>query len=305
MTDVILHTDKLRKEFGDVVAVADIDLTVRRGEIFGFLGPNGAGKTTTISMILGLLHPTAGSVEILGERVTPTTTGALRHVGSLVGEPGMMPYLSGRDNLHLLAQVEPNVDAVRVEELLEQVDIMHAADRKVQGYSTGMKQRLGLAAALLHEPDLLVLDEPTSGLDPSGMRDMRRLLTSLAGHDVTVFLSSHLLHEVEQVCDRVAVLDEGHIVTSGVVDELLSTGNVVRVNVSSPDSAARILKNEPDISYISMNDGYLELRGMPSEEIVRRLAEDDIYPSEVYANRTDLETLFLESTQSQPARAVA
>ena len=221
MTAPVLRTFDLSKRFGDVVAVDHVNLHVEEGELFGFLGPNGAGKTTTIAMMLGLLSPTTGRVEILGEEVSPTRTAALRHVGALVNTPGFYPYLSGRENLRLLARLYPDVDDRRVEEVLELVGLRAAAARKVKGYSTGMKQRLGLAAALLHRPRLLILDEPTNGLDPIGMRDMRELLRALADAGTTIFLSSHLLHEVEQICDRVAILNEGRIVAEGEVKALL------------------------------------------------------------------------------------
>ncbi len=216
-----LQTFDLTKRFGDLVAVDHVNLKVQEGELFGFLGPNGAGKTTTISMILGLLYPTAGRVHVLGEEVSPTRTHVLRQVGAMVNTPGFLPYLSGRENLRLLARLYPDVDERRVDEVLELVGLRDAAKRKVKGYSTGMKQRLGLAAALLHRPRLLVLDEPTSGLDPIGMKEMRELLRALADGGTTIFLSSHLLHEVEQICDRVALIHQGRIVAEGEVRALL------------------------------------------------------------------------------------
>ncbi len=218
----VLRLQDLTKHYGDVRAVENLNLEVYEGECFGFLGPNGAGKTTTIGMILGLLWPTAGTVEVLGQRVTPAHLAPLRQVGALVGAPGFYPYLSGRENLRLLARLYPEVDDARVDEVLEQVGLAGAARRKVKGYSTGMKQRLGLAAALLHRPRLLVLDEPTNGLDPVGMVEVRDLLRRLTRQGITVFLSSHLLHEVEQVCDRVAILHRGRIVAQGPVDALLA-----------------------------------------------------------------------------------
>jgi ABC-2 type transport system ATP-binding protein len=302
VNDVVLQIHGLKKSFGHVAAVDGIDLTVRRGEIFGFLGPNGAGKTTTISMMLGLLQPTAGDVEILGQSVTPAKTDVLRRVGSLVGEPGLLPYLSARQNLRLLAGVAGQTGDARVEQLLDRVGLVDAADRRVEGYSTGMKQRLGLAAALLHKPDLLLLDEPTSGLDPGGMREMRRLLRSLAQRNVTVFLSSHLLHEVQQICDRVAVLNKGRIVTRGRVDSLLSDGNRIRVSVPSPATAARVLRRELDISHLNVRADHVELSGVPGAEVVRHLSRYDIYPSEVRNQHSDLEALFLESTRPAPRR---
>ncbi len=223
MSQPALRLHELTKDYGPVRAVDRLNLTVPQGVCFGFLGPNGAGKTTTIGLILGLLHPTAGRVEVLGRPVTPGDTAPLRAVGALVGAPGFYPYLSGRENLRLLARLHPQVDAARVEAVLARVGLdPAAARRKVKTYSTGMKQRLGLAAALLHRPRLLVLDEPTNGLDPIGMAEVRGLLRDLTREGVTVFLSSHLLHEVEQTCDQVAILHRGRLVAQGPVADLLA-----------------------------------------------------------------------------------
>ncbi len=221
MPENVLRLSHLSKRFKGVKAVENLTLEVQVGECFGFLGPNGAGKTTTISMILGLLRPTGGRVEVFGRPVTPEDTTPLREVGALVGAPGFYPYLSGRANLRLLARLYPTVNEARIAAVLGQVGLEAAADRKAKTYSTGMKQRLGLAAALLHRPRLLILDEPTSGLDPVGMAEMRTLLRELTADGVTVFLSSHLLHEVEQVCDRVAVLHRGQLLAQGPVANLL------------------------------------------------------------------------------------
>ena len=218
---IVLETRGLTKRFGDLLAVDHVDLRIEEGELFGFLGPNGAGKTTTISMIAGLLYPTEGQVFVMGQEISPTRTEGLRQAGILLPPPGFLPYLSARENLRLLAQIYPNVDDNRVEEVLSMLGLQEAASRKVKGYSTGMRQRLGLAAALLHRPRLLVLDEPTSGLDPIGMKEMRELLRTLADEGTTIFLSSHLLHEVEQICDRVAILDHGQVLAVGYVRELL------------------------------------------------------------------------------------
>ncbi len=222
MDNFILETHDLSKRFGTVTAVANVNLHVQRGEVFGFLGPNGAGKTTTIGMILGLVHPSAGRISLLGQPITPSHNAALEQIGSLVGAPSLLPYLTARGNLQLLAKLHNEVDNGRIDEVLEQVGLTAAAERKVKGFSTGMKQRLGLAAALLHHPALIILDEPTNGLDPSGMREVRQLIRQLADSGTTIFLSSHLLHEVEQVCDRVAFIRQGSIVAEGTVEELLS-----------------------------------------------------------------------------------
>jgi ABC-2 type transport system ATP-binding protein len=302
MSDVILQTHNLTKHYGDVVAVREVNLAVSQGEVFGFLGPNGAGKTTTIGMALGLIHATAGGLELFGQPVSPDRTGPLRQVGSLVGTPALLPYLSGRDNLRLLARLHPNVDKQRIEEVLALVDMTEAAGRKTKGYSTGMKQRLGLAAALLHRPSLVMLDEPTNGLDPAGMRDVRNLLRSLADSGITVFLSSHLLHEVEQVCDRIAVINQGRIVTQGLVRELLAQREqVVRVRVPSPAEAQRVLEGVPGVGRMQSNGNYIEISGLPSETIVAALTSNGIVPGEVAVQKSDLESLFLSLTTGQDA----
>jgi len=217
-TVILLHN--LTKRYSDFTAVQELSLEVARGELFGFLGPNGAGKTTTIGMMLGLLHPTSGRVEILGRPITPASTQVLTQVGALVGAPGFYPYLSGYENLRLLARLYA-LPRSRIDASLDQVGLSHnAARRPVKTYSTGMKQRLGLAAALLHRPQLLILDEPTSGLDPIGMTEIRNLLRQLADDGMTIFLSSHLLHEVEQICDRIGLLHHGRLVAQGSVSYL-------------------------------------------------------------------------------------
>jgi ABC-type multidrug transport system ATPase subunit len=221
MTEPILQTFQLHKEFDGVTAVDTLNLSIHAGELFGFLGPNGAGKTTTMSMILGLTPPTSGRISLFGAPLTPQRTRPLRRVGALVGAPALIPYLSGRENLQLLARVHPDVTPARIEAVLTRVGMRAAAGRPYKSCSTGMKQRLGLAAALLHEPELLLLDEPTNGLDPAGMREIRELLRQLAGDGITIFLSSHLLHEVEQICDRIGVIHHGRLIADGPVSELL------------------------------------------------------------------------------------
>jgi ABC-2 type transport system ATP-binding protein len=297
MSNAVLKTQGLAKHFGSVRAVDGVDLTVHQGEVFGFLGPNGAGKTTTIGMLLGLIHPTAGRVELLGEPVSPRQTAPLRRVGSLMGVPGLVPYLSGRDNLGLLARFYPGVDRERVQEVLDQVDLNQAAGRQVGKYSSGMKQRLGLAAALLHYPELLVLDEPTNGLDPAGMREVRGLLRVLADNGVTVFLSSHLLHEVEQVCDRVAVLNRGRIIAEGPVADLAIGEPLLRLRVASPSKAIEALRDLPGVRAVAGNGNWVELRGAASEAVVAHLVARGIVPAEIREERPDLEALFLQLTE--------
>jgi ABC-2 type transport system ATP-binding protein len=277
--------------------VDGVDLMVRRGEVFGFLGPNGSGKTTTIGMLLGLIHPTAGEAKLFGEAVSPERTRPLRRVGSLVGAPGLIPYLSGRDNLQVLACLNPQVKNGQVDAVLARTGLSEASQRKVAAYSTGMKQRLGLAAALLHQPELLILDEPTNGLDPAGMREARDLIGSLAAQGVTVFLSSHLLHEVEKICDRVAVLNRGKVVAQGAVGELLSKEPVLRVRVASPQAAVEALRSLPGISHLSANGTYVEVRGPQPEVIIAHLVGCGLAPKEAREERPDLESLFLKLTE--------
>jgi ABC-2 type transport system ATP-binding protein len=298
MTNYIFETHNLSKNFGPVTAVDQINIQVHPGELFGFLGPNGAGKTTTISMALGLTAASDGRVEIFGQPVTPHQTRPLRRVGSLVGAPSLLPYMSGLDNLRMLARLSDDVDNGRIAEVIERVGMSESAHRKVQGYSTGMKQRIGLAAALLHRPDLIILDEPTNGLDPKGMREVRQLLRDLAAGGVTVFLSSHLLNEVEQICDRVAVLSRGKIVAQGKVSDLLSQQKMtVKIGVTAPAEAAAALQSLAGLEKVVVNGRYLEITGGGGEQIVRHLAQHNIYPGEVIVQRVDLESLFLEMTE--------
>jgi ABC-2 type transport system ATP-binding protein len=243
----------LTKRYGSLSAVDHLDLTIERGQLFGFLGPNGAGKTTTIRMILGLIHPSAGEVEVLGESMfgqgpvaSRGTVRALRRVGAIIEEPAAWSYLSGRRNLEYLARAGwPSEDRrrrlARVDEVLRTVGLEQAAGKKVKAYSQGMRQRLGIALALLGEPDLLVLDEPTNGLDPQGMREVRLLLRRLADDGTTVFVSSHLLWEVEAMCDRVGVLAGGRLVADGPPSKLRRAANRFRVEVDDEARAREII----------------------------------------------------------------
>ena len=298
MNSIILQTDNLSKQFGEVTAVQAVNLRVRKGEVFGFLGPNGAGKTTTIGMVLGLIHPTEGSITLFDQPVTPSHNRALQNVGSLIGAPALVPYLTARENLQLLARLHPEVANGRIEEILTLVGLTDAAERKVKGFSTGMKQRLGLGAALLHRPALIILDEPTNGLDPAGMREVRTLIRSLADEGVTVFLSSHLLNEVEQVCDRIAVISKGQIVAQGAVAELLSQqGQSVKLRVKNPAQASKLLAELPEATGIEANGTYVQVSGVDSETAVAHLAQNGIIPNEVITQKSDLESLFLELTK--------
>jgi ABC-2 type transport system ATP-binding protein len=236
----------LSKRYGELAAVDGLDLTVERGELFGFLGPNGAGKTTTIRMALGLIHPSGGTIEVLGSTVT-ASGGPLELVGALVEEPAFWSYLSGRRNLEAFARagsgradVRTRLD--RIDEVLHTVGLTDAADKRVKQYSQGMRQRLGIGLALLGDPQLLMLDEPTNGLDPSGMREIRGLLRRLADGGTTIFISSHLLSEVEAMCDRVGVMARGKLVAEGPPGTLEGPTDRIRIGVDDVAGAKALLE---------------------------------------------------------------
>ncbi|WP_314171454.1 ABC transporter ATP-binding protein [Streptomyces winkii] len=244
----VIETRGLSKRYrGGQLAVDGLDLAVPRGSVFGFLGPNGSGKTTTIRMLLGLIDATEGGIRVLGEPMPSAARRVLPRVGALIEGPALYGFLSGRGNLHRYDAADPAADPrtrkARVERALERVGLSAAAGKKAKAYSLGMKQRLGIAAALLQPRELLVLDEPTNGLDPQGMREIRSLVRALADDGTTVFLSSHLLDEIEQVCSHTAVMNRGRLVTQGTVAEM-SAGARGRLTVATPDGAeaARVLK---------------------------------------------------------------
>ncbi|WP_040833069.1 ABC transporter ATP-binding protein [Nocardia brevicatena] len=217
MSETIVRTTGLTKRYGDHTAVDGVDMWVRAGEVYGFLGPNGAGKTTTLRMLVGLVAPSAGTATIFGH--APGDPVVLRRIGVLIEGPGCYPYLSGRDNLRVLARYR-GLGRDAVEEALARVGLTARADDRYRTYSLGMKQRLGVGAALLGNPDLLVLDEPTNGLDPAGMAEMRALIAELAADGHTVLLSSHMLSEVQEICDRVGVISRGRLLAQSTVTEL-------------------------------------------------------------------------------------
>ena len=295
--DIVLQTHQLKKYFQAVHAVEDVSLSVVRGEIFGFLGLNGAGKTTTIRMMLGLIHPTAGSVEIFGQPVQPDATAVLRRVGALVEAPALVPYLSARGNLALLATLYPEIPPARIDHVLEMVGLNEFARRRAKQFSTGMRQRLGLGLALLNRPDLLILDEPTNGLDPAGMHEIRMLIRSLADQGVTIFLSSHLLHEMEMICNRVAVVQAGRIIAQGKVEELLGhTRESIRIVTSYPEQTVQALHDIPDAYDIQIKADAVEVRGISSEVAMSHLVHRALTPKEVSVAHPDLESIFLELT---------
>ncbi|MFG2649853.1 ABC transporter ATP-binding protein [Streptomyces sp. NPDC048436] len=246
-TPHVIETEALTKRYGKQLAVDQLSLTVPAGSVFGFLGPNGSGKTTTIRMLMGLIEPTSGQARVLGRPMPREARTVLPHVGALIEGPALYGFLSGRDNLLRYDSADPTADprtrGARAEAALDRVGLTAAGGKKAKAYSLGMKQRLGLAAALLQPRRLLVLDEPTNGLDPQGMREIRSLVRELASEGTTVFLSSHLLDEIEQVCTHAAVMAQGRLITQGPVAEL-AAGARGRLKVTTPDTgdAARVLK---------------------------------------------------------------
>ncbi|MBL8095231.1 MAG: ABC transporter ATP-binding protein [Anaerolineales bacterium] len=297
MSTVVLETMALSKVYGRRPVVDAINIAAHEGEVFGFLGPNGAGKTTTLGMALGLIHPTSGAVQVLGEWVTPGNTRVLRQVGALVGAPALVPHLTARENLDLMARLSPGVDRRRIADVLDQVGLFEAAGRKVGAFSTGMKQRVGLALALLNRPRFLILDEPTNGLDPAGMREIRQLIRALVAEGTSVLLSSHLLNEVQQVCDRIAVLNRGQVVAQGRVEDLLrSQRSGVRLRVPALDPAIDVLRALPGVHAISIEDGQLLVSGVDNQAVLQHLLHNGIIPTELTAQTGDLESLFMSVT---------
>ena len=297
-----VETHGLSKRYATgVLAVNNLDLRVRTGEVYGFLGPNGAGKTTTLRMLSGLLRPTSGTATVAG--AAPGSPASLAQLGAMVETPAFYPYLSGRDNLRVMARYS-SVQKSRIEPVLQQVDMTDRARHKFKTYSTGMKQRLGVASALLKDPQLLILDEPTSGLDPQGTVEMRELIKDLRQGGRTVLLSSHLLNEVELTCDRVGVIARGSLVAEGTVDELRarSGGQALLVRASPIDQARRMLESLLKPDQVQLRDGLFTLAVEPSQAaaINRRLVADGVDVTELRVAEQSLEEVFLQLTEKQP-----
>jgi ABC-2 type transport system ATP-binding protein len=295
--DRSIVTRGLTRRFGTIIAVDGLDLDVRYGEVYGLLGPNGAGKTTTLRMLLGLARPTAGTALVAGG--PPGSPASLARVGSMIEAPAFWPYLSGRDNLLALATY---VGASRacVDEALAAVDLASRADHRFSTYSMGMKQRLGVASALLKEPEVLVLDEPSSELDPAGMIEMRQLIAGLRKERRTVLLSSHLLSEVEQVCDRVGVLQDGRKIAEGTIAELRGQGRLV-LRAAPRDRARTLLDELLGAGSVASDDGTFRLAVDPARagEINRRLVLGDVDVTELRVAERSLEDVFMQLTEER------
>ncbi|HEX5240609.1 MAG TPA: ABC transporter ATP-binding protein [Candidatus Limnocylindrales bacterium] len=301
-------THGLRKAYGRTVALDGLDLAVPRGVVYGFLGPNGAGTTTTIRCLLGLIHPDAGTMDLLGRSYSGHDRRRLFDVGSLIESPSFYPYLSGRENLNVIASTGPAPGKGRIDEVLELVDLTGRARDRVQGYSLGMRQRLGIGAALLNDPQLLILDEPANGLDPAGIHALRATLRRLVeGGDRTIVVSSHILPEVQLMADVVGIINHGHLVYEGALDQLLHRSGSVRARVQAADVPAAVtalagLAGTDAVTVQPVDDEaeperWIEAR-IPADrarDANRVLAEAGIYASGLAAG-SDLESIFLELT---------
>jgi ABC-type multidrug transport system ATPase subunit len=286
-------TEELTKHYGQIRAVDGLNLRVRRREVYGFLGPNGAGKTTTLRMLLGLARPSSGWATVLG--ANPGSPEGVSRLGALVESPGFYPFLSGRDNLVVMARHSGN-PTTEIDGLLEEVGLSARASDRFAAYSHGMKQRLGIAAALLGDPDLVILDEPTNGLDPAGMAEMRSFIRQLR-HRRTVVLSSHLMHEVEETCDRVGIISKGRLVQEGTIDELRGS-SMLRVVVHPLPEAEAMLSAMDTVESVGHVDGVLWLRTHPDQvsTINRALVEGGLEVSELAIEQPSLEKVFLDLT---------
>jgi len=299
MDELVVQTTELTKRYGDRLAVDGVSMTVRRGEVYGFLGPNGAGKTTTLRMMLGLIRPTSGTATVLGEPAGRPSV--IERVGALVEGPGFYPTLSGRDNLRVLARY-CSLDERAVDAALERVDLADRGGDRFRTYSLGMKQRLGVAAALMGDPELIVLDEPTNGLDPAGMADMRALIVSLAAGGQTVLLSSHLLAEVQEICDRVGVINRGRLLRESTVAELRG-GTTLRVRgVPVEVALATAMRVAGDDGVHREGEWLLlDLPATAAPDVTRALVADGVDVHEVTARERSLEEVFFEMTSELEA----
>jgi ABC-2 type transport system ATP-binding protein len=298
----------LVKRYGDVLAVDRVDLTVEAGDVYGYLGPNGAGKTTSLRILLGLIRPSEGTARLFGRDPLRDGARALDGVAGFVEAPRFYPYLTGRRNLELCAALDGGDAAARIDESLRLVELSDRARHKFGGYSHGMKQRLGIAAALLRDPRLLILDEPTTGLDPAGMRDMRALVRRLAGDGITVLLSSHLLGEVEDLCDRLAIIRSGRIVYEGSLAELkrsASTG--YRLRTTDDERALAVACAQPGIARVEQRDGEIsfEAREDAVGALSVALVEAGAAILALSPSAASLEELFFRLTEDQEPAHVA
>jgi len=312
---VVLSVDGVRKKIGRKWIIDDVTFDVREGEIFGFLGPNGAGKTTTIRMLVDLIRPSEGKITVCGYNVNRNPEKALQFVGSIVENPEVYTYLTGWENLQHFARMQPGIDNARISEVVDIVRLDQRIHDKVSTYSLGMRQRLGIAQALLGRPRLLILDEPTNGLDPKGIKELREFIRKLADEGLAVFVSSHLLSEIQLLCDRVAIISKGRVLAVGAVDELIARNSPYVLWELEPFADARaILADRPDIQIQNLEDVTLDdsiIAGMgPSSlitimdqdlipEIVAVMVTAEIEVRAVHKINPTLEQLFLKLTEGE------
>src|SRR5579885_1035931 len=311
----VISTSRLTKVFGNLVAVNDLHIQVMRGDVFGFLGPNGSGKTTTIRMLLGLIRPTAGRAILFGMDNAYQLSAILQHIGAIVETPVFYPYLSGLDNLRVIAAMsgmaQGKSNDPRLAEVLEIVELRSYEKLAYSKYSLGMKQRLGIAAALLADPELVLLDEPTNGLDPAGVIEIRRLILRLSSLGKNIFLSSHILHEIQNVCNRVAILQKGNLVKQGSVSELLRSSEQIEIRMNEADEAQQAMQilqqaREQGLDWITNITVEANRQERPivivsaptqrSAEVNRLLAHNNLFAAEIHPREGNLEELFLEVT---------
>lgn len=308
MPEPILVTENLSKRYGRRVAVDGLSLEVGRGDIFGFLGQNGAGKSTTIRMTLGLVRPSAGRVLLLGHDMARHPAQALARTGAIVEAPAFYDNFSGRKNLEMFAAMSGGATNFRIDEVLEIVGLSERANDAVRVYSHGMRQRLGIAQALLPEPEFIILDEPTDGLDPQGIREVRLLVRRLRDEfGLTIMLSSHLLNEVEQICNRVAIIDRGKLLYQGTVSELVAHRKVTKIVTDKPAAAYQLLAQNPALSLTQHEDGAIYVTNDNDEQIPRLnalLVAHGFRVSEISPQRETLEQVFLRLTQESQSPRV-
>ncbi len=299
--DIVLQTVNLTKAYGQRVAVRGLSLEIARGEVFGFLGPNGAGKTTTIRMLLNLIKPTSGEVRLFGQRLADRPRGLLPRVGALIEQPSFQSYLSGRDNLIVVGGYTGGIEARRVDEVLDIVGLRERGKDRYSTYSLGMKQRLGVGAALLTDPELIILDEPGNGLDPAGIVEMRELIRRLAQMNKTIFVSSHILAEVRQVCTRIGIVRSGQLIALGSVDELLKATSRWEVEVENPQQVCQLLARVPILRHVGMERGIviIDAPTIRGRDLIHYLVQNGIWPETVRRSEEDLENIFLRLTERQ------
>ncbi len=292
----VIETNALTKRYGAIVAVDSLSLKVPKGGVFGLLGPNGSGKTTTMGMLLGLVKPSGGAFSLLGhEGASPDV---LRRIGAIVETPSFYPYMSGRDNLRFFQGISGKGSPKELDDLLKRVDLLPRANSKFSTYSLGMKQRLGIAYALLGDPELVFLDEPTNGLDPAGVAEVRGFISELGSGGRTVILSSHILHEVEIVCESLAILVKGHLIAQGRVQDLLRNREAIRLKTTNDVMAAQVLAGQTWIGEVAADGGGMVAKASLSRawEVSKLLADAHIYIHEMMPVKVSLEEYFLEVT---------